>query len=177
MDISEQDLLQTFIKYINECVPQVIALETGMKYLEPKGRKIPHYRIMKIWHSSKRSTIEADITWWKNRILTNGVPQCIWMGEVLASSIDLLWKSFGHYRSPPHWVRGKMPSTLEEAVQNWCECLLATKNTYFRELDEIARTNPDVVWTVPEPVPRGGAKATSVSSSMATLPIVDEIEE
>lgn len=173
MDISDNELKLTFIKYIEEAVPQLIATETGMKYSAPRGSAVPHYRIMKIWHSTKRSTIEADITWWKNRILTNKVPQCIWMGEIMASSVDLLWKGFGHYVNIP---KLKKDESLDEVVQKWVETILKIKNTYFRELDEIARTNPDVVFTAPQPI-KTTRTAASVSSSMATLPIVDEIEE
>lgn len=173
MDLTEQDLKLTFIKYLEEAVPQLIATDTGMKYSAPRGTKVPHYRIMKIWHSTKRSTIEGDITWWKNRILTNGVPQCIWMGEIMASSVDLLWTGFGHYVNVP---KLRKEDTLELVITKWVECLLKIKNTYFRELDEIARTNPDVVFTAPIPT-KTARTATSVSSSMATLPIVDEIEE
>lgn len=171
MDISDQELKLTFIKYVEEATPQIIATETGMRYFAPRGKVVPHYRLMKIWHSTKRSTMEADITWWKNRIFTNKVPQCIWMGEILASSVDLLWKGFGHYVNIP---KLKKTDSFDDVVQKWVETILKIKNTYFRELDEIARTNPDVV--VPTP-PKTTRTAASVSSSMVTLPIPDEMDE
>lgn len=151
--LSDDDIAQTFVKFMDLTTPQVIAHETGTKYLPPK-RILGHYRVMKIWKSCNRVTFEADLIWWMNRLRTNGVPQCIWMSEIVATSQHTLWVSFGHFRTLP---RFKKDDNLETVVTGWLECVLACKNQYFHELDEIARDYPEIVV--------GGAQATPVPSS------------
>lgn len=161
--IPDDNLKLTLMKYIDECVPQVIATETGMKYKPSSGKTVPHYRLMKIWHSCKRARFDADVVWWMDRMRTNGVPQCIWMAEIAATSVELLWKSFGNYRGFPGFK--KEDSTLESVVTIWVEHLLTVKHLYYRELDNIARTNPEVVWSVLEPVQQTRTAAAVPSSS------------
>lgn len=139
--LSDDDIAQTFVQFLDQTTPQVIAHETGMKYLPPK-RVLNYYKIQKIWHGTKRSTFEADVVWWMNRLRTNGVPQCIWMSEILATSMHLLWSGFGHYN---YMSRFKKGDTLQDVVQKWLECLLKCKNQYWDEIDKIARDYPEVV--------------------------------
>lgn len=136
-----------------------------MTYFEPdfEDIRIPHYRLMKILHSTNRGRVDADIAWWVDRIRKNGVPQCVWMGSILASAMDLLWKSFRSWRSPPNYARSNYPINLDIAVGRWVESLLAVKNEYFNKLREIAESNPELIWDVLEPV--GGAEATPIPLS------------
>ena len=166
MDIDNEDMRVTFIKAINSYVPQIIPNETGMKYLEPKGRKIPHYRLMKIFHSMKRASMESDVAWWHERIKLKGVPQCFWMAEIVASATDLLWRGFGHYVPMPNL--DKKNDQMEDVIRKWCECMLKIKHMWFGALEEIARSCPEVVWTVMEPMETRTAAPVSSSFSTAT---------
>lgn len=181
LNLTDTDLLATFTTKVNNQVPQLMTGKfNDTKYIEPnfEERRIPHYRLMKILHSTKRGSFVADIEWWVGRIRNNGVPQCIWMGSILASAMDLLWKSFRVWRSPPNYAFANYPPTLHEAVRMWMESLLAVKNQYFNELNKLADSCPELIWDHLEPV--GGAPATPIPLSNCEPTQImeeDDIEE
>jgi len=161
--LSDDQLLSIFFDSINKFGAQLITNDSQMKYFAPSGNKLGHYKIMKIWNTGTRATIEADIQWWINRLRIKGVPQCDWMGNLMGWSTDLVWRTWNVWVSPPCFITGSLPASLDEAVRKWCECLLAQKNAWFRELHKTYINYPDLFFDQPIPV-NGGAQATTVPS-------------
>lgn len=183
--LTDDQLLDSFMFYVNQTLPALYKRDDGSdKYMPPNfldgNSKVPHYRLMKILHSMSRATIEADITWWTNRLRVQGIPQTVWMGSILASAQDLLWKSFSIWQSGPAFTPQKRPENLVTAVRRWCECVLNVKTRYFGELRKLAEYEPDLVWSKLEGVPTITApaqagKTPSSDEVPPTLPIEDPI--
>lgn len=183
--LSNEQLQETLVYSLQQQCPAIYKLDTGATKYHPPNflsseSKVPHYRLMKIWQSMHSSTITADSVWWMNRLLVKGVPQAAWMGAILASAQDLLWKSFDIWVSCPSFVHSKAPLTLAQGCLQWCQCLMNIKQKYMRALQHYAELDPQLIWTNLEPVSSHAAfaqanKAASSYDDAPTLPIEDPI--
>ena len=100
---------ENLVYFTAQQCPAIYKLDSGeTKYHPPNfvstECKVPHYRLMKILYSMRQTTLEGDGVWWANRLRVKGVPQAAWMGSVMASAQDLLWRSFQIWVSCPSFT-------------------------------------------------------------------------
>lgn len=185
--LSDDELQLNLVYFCAQQTPAIYKLDSGATKYHPPNfvsgeSKVPHYRLLKILNSMNKQTLEADALWWANRLRVKGVPGAAWMGAILASAMDLLWRAFTVWRSAPSFVHKKLNLSLAEGCKQWVQSLLDIKNQYYCELRKLAELEPELVWTKLEPISayRAGSPEPKISSSdkdTPTLPIEDPIME